>query len=125
MQGVHFDIWLYAPQSMNTLQSQQQVPHHPSVHRALSPALGQPDDAAMPSDGSEVMYCNGDDQNRYGCRAASHIFPLKRAPYLGVNMSIPAAPHTISLLTYGESYDQTVRYRADCLHNFVHGRLWH
>jgi hypothetical protein len=70
-------------------------------------------------------YCNADDQMRYGCRTAQHMFPLKSMKWLGLNVTVPAAPHSISYLVYGPSYSTTVRYRADCLHNLYNGRLWH
>ena len=97
-QGVHLDIWLYKRVAMNA--------HGVAGH-------------------SEDMLCNADDQMRYSCRTASHILPLQHSTWLGLNVTIPRAAHSISYLVYGPSYNVTLKYRADCLHNFVHGRLWY
>lgn len=53
------------------------------------------------------------------------MFPLSHAMWLGMNVTIPHAAHAISRIVYGPGYVDTVRYRADCLHNTFHGRLWY
>jgi len=67
----------------------------------------------------------------YRWREKSHIFPLKEAEWLGVNVTIPNDPHAISareFAVYGggpRAYMTPVVLRADCFHNLFNGRLFY
>jgi hypothetical protein len=75
----------------------------------------------------EEQLCSKDVLGFYTCRSACHIYPLRYHYWhaFGMNVTLPAAPHAISRLEYGGTYMTPVLYRADCIHNFVNGRLWY
>ncbi len=77
--------------------------------------------------GGEEFLCNKDNSGHYHCRSKCHILPLKEVYWqgMGINVTIPAAAHAVARLEYGPGYGKSELYRADCLHNAWHGRLWY
>lgn len=77
--------------------------------------------------GGEEFLCNQDNSGHYHCRSKCHILPLREVPWqgMGINVTIPASSHAVARLEYGAGYGKSELYRADCLHNAWHGRLWY
>jgi hypothetical protein len=73
--------------------------------------------------GLETFMRHKDFTAAYRHRSIQHVLPLKNAVWLGHNASIPACPHAISELEFGEGYLVPLTYRADCVHNIFNGRM--
>ena len=75
----------------------------------------------------EAFLCNRDNSGHYHCRTPCQIYPLKPVAWADFpfNVTIPAASHAIAHSEYGANYGVSEVYRADCLHNFVHGRTFY
>jgi hypothetical protein len=73
--------------------------------------------------GSETFMRHKDFTATYRHRSVQHVLPLRNALWLNHNTSIPACPHAISELEFGEGYLVPLTYRADCVHNIFNGRM--
>lgn len=66
----------------------------------------------------------------YRWRDKKEIFPLQTTAWLGINITIPYDPHTISAKEYDlyagpGSYMRAIYLRADCVHNLFNGRWFY